>query len=76
MVTFMRIGEASVVWREVLQRQAVIKLTGGGTVLHLSRIVLGYNGKIGEGKGRTERRILRLLLDFPFVVFSSIPGFL
>ena len=46
-LTFTRIGED---WRDVLQRQAVIKLTEGATILHPSRIMLEYNGKISEGK--------------------------
>ena len=45
MVTFMRIGEAVVVWREVLQRQAVIKEVQ--FFICRDRIMLEYNGKIG-----------------------------
>ena len=36
--------------RDVVQRQAVIELTEGRAILHLSKIMSEYNGKISEGK--------------------------
>ena len=63
-LTFTRFGE---VWRDVLQLQAVIELTEGGIILHLSRNVMAISVEardvLSDGS-----------LDFPFAVFSKPPS--
>jgi hypothetical protein len=66
--TFTRIGEASVVWRYVLQCQGVIKLTEGGT--YRDQIMLEYNNRVKVYGGVLSDGSL----DFPFAVFSRPPG--